>query len=101
MNNQKPTEELFTVDNEKYVKLNEALSRLKENEDFQTLILNGYFKDKAISSVSMLAAPYTMQTGARKDVLEQLIAISYLEDYFITIENLGAVTPDEDEDGDS
>ena len=103
INQANPTEnvdtnkELVTIENEYWVTMNDALTKLKQNPDFQKVILEGYFKDKAINGVSMLATDYVKQAGARGDIMEQLVAISNLEDYFITIENLGT-TPDDMED---
>lgn len=90
-------EQLLAVENEYWVNLYNALENLKQNKDFQTVILEGYFKDKAINGVSMLAQEAVVQGGHRTAVMEDLIAISSLEDFFITIENLGA-PPSEDEE---
>ena len=96
INQGKPTEvvennELITVDNSYWVELNESLKRLMQNEDFNRVILTGYFKDKAVNGVSMLAQEHIKRSGARGDVMEELVAISHLEDYFITIRNIGSV----------
>jgi len=88
--------ELETTSNEYWVEQYEALQRLKENPDFQKVILEGYFKDKAIASTSMLATEYVRQTGTRGVVVEELIAISHLENRFHTIENLGAPVEEEE-----
>lgn len=96
INQGKPTEnveskELITVDNSYWVEMNESLKRLMQNEDFNKVILTGYFKDKAINGVSMLAQDYVKRSGARGDVMEELVAISHLEDFFITIKNIGSI----------
>lgn len=75
-----------------------SLERLHENEDFKKVILEGYFKDKAINGVSMLAQDYIIRNGKRTEVMEALIAISHLQDYFITIENMTNTSDDEDYD---
>ena len=90
-------QELLTVENEYWVGMNNALERLKQNKDFQTVILDGYFKDKAINGVSLLAQDAIVRDGHRTAVMEDLIAISSLEDHFITIANLGTVIPEEEE----
>ena len=79
-----------------WVEMRESLDRLQENKDFQKLILDGYFKYKAINGVSLLAAPGIKEQGRRGDIIEALIAISHLEDYFLMIRNMGTV-PTEDE----
>jgi len=80
--------------------LKEALERLEKNKDFKKVILEGYFKDKAINGVSLLASPQIKRNGARTDVMEALIAISQLEDFFITIRAMGE-DPEEDEEDES
>jgi len=86
-------EALASVENEYWVELKNSLDRLEQNEDFIKLIREGYFKDKAIKGVSLLATDYVRQNGLRPEIMESLVAISALEDYFIMIQNLG--TPEE------
>lgn len=88
--------DLLTVENEYWVNLHEALERLEQNEDFKKVIREGYFKDKAVNGVSLLATDYVKQAGARGDIMEQLVAISQLEDYFNVIHNLGTIPADAD-----
>jgi len=83
-------EALASVENEYWVELKNSLDRLEQNEDFIKLIREGYFKDKAIKGVSLLATDYVRQNGLRPEIMESLVAISALEDYFIMIQNLGA-----------
>ena len=82
-----------------YVGMRHALERLENNPDFQKVILDGYFKDKAVNGVSMLASGYIKKNGLRADIMESLVAISQLQDYFITVKQLGAEDDSEDEDG--
>ena len=91
-------EEILRVENEYWVGMYEALERLNENADFKTVILEGYFRDKAVNGVSMLANDHVIRNGLRTQVMENLIAISQLQDYFIMIENLGAAPRDDSED---
>ena len=92
--------EVLTVENNYWVGLKLALDRLRENADFKAVILDGYFKDKAINGVSLLAIDGIKRQGLRGEIMEELVAISSLQDFFITIENLGTVpTIDEEEDG--
>ena len=83
-----------------WVGMKQALERLENNPDFQKVILDGYFKDKAINGVGMLASGYIKKNGLRPDVMESLIAISQLQDFFITIKQLGTEPEDEDENED-
>lgn len=88
-------QKLIEVENQYWVDLWASLERLHENKDFQRVILEGYFRDKAINGVSLLAQDSIVRNGQRTAVMESLIAISQLEDYFITIRNLGS-TPSDD-----
>ena len=106
MINQAPTEnvdgnDILTVENDYWRDLNDALVRLESGkpqaDDFSKVILEGYFKDKAINGVSLLATDYVKQAGVRGDVMEQLVAISNLQDYFETIKNLGTVPAEDTE----
>ena len=81
-----------------YVGMRQALERLENNPDFQKVILEGYFKDKAINGVSLLATNYIRKNGLRPEVMESLVAISQLQDFFITIKQLGAEVEDEGTD---
>ena len=99
--NQNPTENVDTQEEVIYwAEMFQSLERLENNKDFQRVILEGYFKDKAINGVSLLAQDYVKQNGLRPDVMESLIAISALEDFFITVKSLGAPEPEEIEDED-
>ena len=80
-----------------WVGMRQALERLEANPDFQKIILDGYFKDKAINGVSLLASPLVKRNGSRGDVFESLVAISQLQDYFITIKDMGAEDDSEEE----
>lgn len=81
-----------------YVGMRQALERLEANPDFQKVILDGYFKDKAINGVSLLASPKIKIQGKRPDIMEALVAISQLQDYFITIKHMGAEIEDEEDE---
>lgn len=88
-------QELLTVSNATFAELKDSYLRLRNNKDFQRLILNGYFRDHATNLVSLLATDHVKANGLRPDVMEQLIAISRLEDYFNTVVNLGPATAEE------
>lgn len=101
LNNQTTAEnmELTAKELEEYnywVGMRQALERLEKNPDFQKVILEGYFKDKAVNGVSQLASPYIKKNGFRPEVMEALVAISNLQDHFITIKSLGAEAEDEE-----
>lgn len=81
-----------------WVGMKQALERLENNPDFQKVILEGYFKDKAINGVGMLASGYIKKNGLRSDVMESLVAISQLQDFFITVKQLGTEPEEEDDE---
>lgn len=82
-------EELLSIEQatDHNIKMGEALNRLHKNEDFQTLIVEGYLKDKVQASVSLLAVPQIKQSGGRPDIMEDLVAASNLSYFFIMVEN--------------
>ena len=86
--------EILTVENNYWVNLNNSLERLKANPDFQAVITEGYFKDRAINGVSMLCAPNSDGTK-RKELLDEFYAISNLTWYFKMIEHMGSVNDEE------
>ena len=92
-------EVLETTDNSYAVMMYEALSRLHDNPDFQKVILEGYFKDEPIRITSLLATDYARREGVRPVLMEKLVAISSLEDYFQTIIQLGNIPDDEEDEG--
>lgn len=95
-NNVTGESEILRVENMYWADMAMALERLEKNEDFKRVILDGYFKDKAINGVSMLATDHVKRGGFRGDIMEQLVAISQLEDYFATIKGLGTMPVEED-----
>jgi len=78
-----------------WVSMAEALERLERNEDFKKVIVDGYFHDKAVSGVSILAMDQVKNGGRRTDVMEGLIAISSLQDHFYTIKAMGKAAEEE------
>lgn len=78
--------ELETAELEHEVMLGEALARLNQNPDFQVLILNGYLKEKALASVSLLSVPAIKDAGRRPDIMEDLVASSNLSYWLQTVQ---------------
>jgi len=91
MSNQTKDVVAETVENQYWVELAKALARLETNEDFKKVITDGYFKDRAIDGVSMLANRQVRIENRRPEIMEVLNSISQLQDYFIMIKNLGSV----------
>lgn len=100
MNNlEQQHQERMDAETEHWVDMNNALSELEKNPHFKKVVLEGYFTNMAVNQVSLLAADHTIREGKRTDIMESLIAISRLQDYFLTIKSLGTVMP-EDPDSD-
>jgi hypothetical protein len=91
-------QQIMEIENDYWVDMASSLERLNQNPDFQKVILQGYFTDKAVNGVSMLAQDSVVNSGNRPAVMEDLIGVSSLQDHFITIRNLGTVSIDDDED---
>ena len=91
-------QELYTVENDYWTEACAALDRLEKNEDFKKVILEGYFKDKALQGVNILATDHVRANNLRPVVMEELIAISHLQDYFFMVKNLGSIPFDADEE---
>ena len=91
-------QQILEVENQYWADMWASLERLQSNKDFKRLILDGYFKDKAINGVSLLGQDAIVDNGMRPRVMEDLVAISKLEDFFITVQNLGTVPQEDDED---
>jgi len=90
-------QQILEVENEYWAGMWESLRNLRNNPDFKRVVLQGYFRDKAVNGVSLLAQDAVIANGQRSAIMEDLIAISSLEDFFITIENLGSIPPEDDE----
>ena len=90
MSNESTQEELETIDTQHDVVMGEALKRLRNNPDFQTVIENGYLKEKVLASVSMLAVPQVSDHGKRPGVIEDIISASNLDYFLIMIEQFYA-----------
>lgn len=63
----------------------ESLERLRLNRDFQTVILNGYFKEEAIRLVHLKADPSMQSPDMQKSIVSQMDAIGSLNQYFTAV----------------
>ena len=97
MTNQEEVE-LEMVENQQWVSRYEALQRLEKNPDFINVISEGYIRDRALNGVSMLANEGVKRQGQRPDVMEMLVSVSNLQDYFKMLKNLGAIAKDDMEE---
>ena len=66
--------------------MGEALERLQKNPDFKRVIREGYLEAKVLASVSLLAVPQIKDNGKRPAVVEDLIAASNLQYFFMQVE---------------
>lgn len=82
MTNQSTETELATVELNEAINLGEAYERLSKNPDFKKVIIDGYMRQKALDSVSLLGDPHLKQQGRRPDIMEDLVSISNLGYYF-------------------
>lgn len=76
---------------EVWIKRREALEELSKNKHFQTLILDGYIQEYALDRVSLLAHDGVVENGLRPQMMEMLVAISRLQDYFRVVVHQGRV----------
>lgn len=81
--------ELISADNGYWVALKNSYTTLQLKQAFNTLVVDGYIKEKTAELVQALIDPYVMQQGLRTKVLEQLVAIARLKEYFNTIRAMG------------
>lgn len=103
MTTQSTAIELETIETTHDLLMGEALDRLRKNPDFKFVIEEGYLKDKILASVSLLSVPQVNQQGQRPAVMEDIIAASNLQYWFLQIDNFheGAKNPvlsDEEEE---
>lgn len=83
-----------------WVGMRQALERLEANPDFKKVVLEGYFKDRAVNAVSAMASNYVRKSNTRGELIEELNAISQLQQHFIIIKSMGAEAPDDEFDDD-
>lgn len=75
-----------------YIKRAEALERLKENEDFKLVILEGYIDVEADRLYNLLMAPQTIKLDDKENYLSQLEAIKCLNRYLGDDKYVGIAT---------
>jgi len=96
MSNSMTTEEAVMANH--YKEQLDALNRLMEDKDFKKVIIEGYFKDEAIRLTGLLAHDEIRRQNLRPAIMEQLVAISNLQDYFRTITNMVAPEFDDEDE---
>lgn len=73
------------------IALKRSLMRLQENPDFDKLIMKGYFEDEAVRLVLLRADPSQQSEDAQKAINKSLDSIGFLRQYFIAINQIGAM----------
>lgn len=76
------------ADNQHWVNQKVALDSLKNKPYFKTLIEEGYFKDYAFELVMSLISPEVMREGRRNVVMERLVGVAKLQEYFDMVDAL-------------
>lgn len=80
--------ELAETDNQYWVNQNNALGALKNKPYFKTLIEEGYFKDYVFELVMMLTDRGVVAEGRRNAIIERLVGVAKLQDYFGMVSGL-------------
>jgi len=73
------------------VALKRSLLRLQENPDFDKLMINGYFENEAVRLVLLRADPSQQDEAAQATINKQLDSIGFLRQYFIAVNQIGAM----------
>jgi len=70
----------------------ESLQKLTDNKEFNTIVLEGYFKDEASRLVLIKADPNMQDDVEQKSIDNQIIAIGHVRQYFGTIMQIGTMS---------
>lgn len=70
---------------QKIVEQGNALERLRNNNDFKKVIMEGYFEQEAIRLVHLKADQNMQDVERQKSILNQIDAIGSLNQYFQTV----------------
>lgn len=89
--------ELIAVENGYWVAMKNALQTLEGRPAFNELVIEGYFKDKVDSLLRELISVDVMEQGLRNSVIERLVAVARLQDYFSTIKAVGGNNTEQQE----
>lgn len=81
---------LETIDVSRWIELDESLTRLYKNKDFQEVILKAYLEEKPLGAVSCLSEPHFIEHNQRGHLMEELVAISNLQYFFKMIRNFAS-----------
>ena len=62
-----------------------ALKKLKDNREFNAIVLKGYFEDEAIRLVHLKADPNMQKQSMQEDIIKQIDAIGAFGNYMTTV----------------
>lgn len=79
--------------------LGNALQRLFKNADFRKVIKDGYFTDEAVRLVHLRGDPSFKAPDRQALILAQIDAISNLNQYFLTVQQLAGMADKDIEQG--
>ncbi len=83
--------------NEK-IELAKVVERLEENEDFKTLIIDGYLEKEAERLFGVLVEPSSLKRDVLENIQDKLAAIRSLKQYFGVIGQNAHMAPSEIEE---
>jgi hypothetical protein len=69
----------------------QALIRLQNNPDFQSLILEGYFQKEAARCVAALADPSLQDATQQKLLTNMITAVGYFRQYLSAVYQFGSI----------
>lgn len=83
-------DDLITHDNSVWVNQKEALERLENKSYYKDLFETGYFRDYVFSLVMTLLDRDVVENSGRSAVIEKLVGVAKLYDYFMMVKSLGS-----------
>ena len=88
MNNLENNDNLQEVSNKYWVDQKEAIQALREKPFFKKLILEGFMKDYLFDLAMELINPKTISENSRNVIMEKIVGIAKLQEYFEMAEAL-------------
>jgi len=70
----------------------DTLQKLTNNKEFNTIVVEGYFKDEASRLVLLKADPSLQGDVEQKSIKNQINAIGYVRQYFNTVMQIGIMS---------
>ena len=70
-----------------FIKLNEAMQRLRSNKDFEKVISEEYFKNESVRLVEAMSAPQLQDEKYQKAIHKSMAGIGNLKQFFAKVEH--------------